>query len=168
MVKPLQQWRDGDTLSIDRLLPMPAPTSAPAIALRVLSVCMGVFLLAMGLDKLSWLTDTNGLTVQLDEWLTRATPWNRWYIETVARPGAPVFARLVLIGELASGAALLAGYRVRLAAAVALFMVLNFHFAFGALLQLAYLKNGYGPPIIGGLLALAIGGARLPFSLRRP
>lgn len=129
---------------------------------------MGVFLLAMGLDKLSWLTDASGLTVQLDDWLTRAAPPSRWYIETIARPGAPLFARLVLIGEIVTGVALLAGYRVRLAAAIALFMVLNFHLAFGALLQLAYLKNGYGPPIIGGLLALAIGGARLPFSLRRP
>lgn len=129
---------------------------------------MGVFLLAMGLDKLSWLTDVSGLTMQLDDWLTRATPPSRWYIENIARPGAPVFARLVLIGEIATGVALLAGYRVRLAAAVALFMVLNFHFAFGALLQLAYLKNGYGPPIVGGLLALALGGAGLPFSLRRP
>ena len=42
---------------------------------------------------------------------------------------------------------------------------LNFHLAMGVLLQYSYLWNGYGPPVLGGLLALGIGGARLPFSL---
>ncbi|MGH9370914.1 MAG: hypothetical protein ACRD15_05230 [Vicinamibacterales bacterium] len=46
-------------------------------------------------------------------------------------------------------------------------MVLNFHFAMGVLLQYSYLWNGYGPPVLGGLLALVIGGARLPFSVSR-
>jgi hypothetical protein len=72
---------------------------------------------------------------------------------------------VVLAGELAVGAALLAGYRVRLAAVAGLFMVVNFHFAMGVLLQYSYLWNGYGPPVLGGLLALAIGGTRLPFSV---
>jgi hypothetical protein len=44
-------------------------------------------------------------------------------------------------------------------------MVLNFHFAMGVLLRYSYLWNGYGPPVLGGLLALVIGGARLPFSV---
>ena len=35
----------------------------------------------------------------------------------------------------------------------------------GVLLRYSYLWNGYGPPVLGGLLALAIGGARLPFSV---
>ncbi len=142
-------------------------SSPTAAALRILSVFLGVFFVAMGLDKTAWLTDSSGLVEQLQEWLGRATAWNRWYIETLALPGAPVFARLVLVGELAVGAALLAGWHVRIAAVVGLFMVLNFHFAFGALLDLAYLRNGYGPPIIGGLLALAVGGGQLPFSARR-
>jgi hypothetical protein len=37
----------------------------------------------------------------------------------------------------------------------------------GVMLSWAYLWNGYGPPVLGGLLALAIGGADLPFTLRR-
>jgi hypothetical protein len=56
---------------------------------------------------------------------------------------------------------------VRLAAVAGLMMVLNFHFAMGVLLRFSYLWNGYGPPVLGGLLALAIGGARLPFSVPR-
>ncbi len=76
-----------------------------------------------------------------------------------------MFARLVPAGELATGAALVVGFKPRLAALVGLFMVLNFHFAMGVLLQYSYLWNGYGPPVLGGLLALVIGGAGLPFCL---
>jgi hypothetical protein len=46
-------------------------------------------------------------------------------------------------------------------------MVLNFHFASDVLLHYSYLTNGYGLPVIGGLLALAIGGRRLPFSVSK-
>ena len=83
----------------------------------------------------------------------------------LAIPGAPVFARIVPAGELAVGVALIAGIQVRLAAVAGLFMVLNFHFAMGVLLRYSYLWNGYGPPVLGSLVALAIGGARLPFSV---
>ena len=140
-----------------------------ASGLRVLSLFLGVFFLFMGLDKLAWLTDPDLLTKQLNAWLetgpaaTRAA--SRWYLQTIAIPGAPVFARLVLMGELATGAALLTGFRPRVAALAGLFMVLNFHFAMGVLLQYSYLWNGYGPPVLGGLLALAIGGTHLPFSV---
>ncbi|MBK5298961.1 MAG: DoxX family membrane protein [Vicinamibacteria bacterium] len=134
-------------------------------ALRVLSLCMGVFFLFMGLDKAAWLGDPGLLTTQLRGWHDAAPAPSRWYLETVAIPGAPVFARLVPVGELAVGVALIAGFRVRLAAVAGLFMVLNFHFAMGVLLRYSYLWNGYGPPVLGGLLALAIGGARLPFSV---
>jgi hypothetical protein len=54
------------------------------------------------------------------------------------------------------------------ASTLALLMVLNFHFASDILLHYSYLINGYGPPILGGLLALMIGGTELPFSLTRP
>ena len=133
--------------------------------LRVLSIALGVFFLFMGLDKIGWLAGPHLLTRQLHEWLGQAPAPSRWYIHTIAIPGAPVFAPLVLAGELAVGAALLAGFQVRLAAVAGLFMVLNFHFAMGVLLQYSYLWNGYGPPVLGGLLALAIGGMRLPFSV---
>ena len=136
-----------------------------AAALRVLSMSMGVFFLFMGLDKIGWLADSGLLTTQLRGWHETAPAPSRWYLETVAMPGAPVFARLVLVGELAVGLALIAGFRVRLAAIAGLFMVLNFHFAMGVLLRYSYLWNGYGPPVLGSLLALAIGGAHMPFSL---
>lgn len=143
----------------------PHAAGSSAAALRVLSLCMGVFFLFMGLDKVAWLADPDLLTTQLRGWHDAAPAPSRWYLETVAIPAAPVFARLVPAGELAVGVALLAGIQVRVAAVAGLFMVLNFHFAMGVLLRYSYLWNGYGPPVLGSLLALAIGGARLPFSI---
>lgn len=138
---------------------------SPAVGMRVLSIALGVFFLFMGLDKIAWLGDPCLLSKQLHEWAKNAPPAREWYLQTIAIPGTPVFARLVLAGELAVGAAFLTGVRVRLAALAGIFMVLNFHFAMGVLLQYSYLWNGYGPPVLGGLLALAIGGARLPLTL---
>jgi uncharacterized membrane protein YphA (DoxX/SURF4 family) len=126
-----------------------------------------VFLIFMGLDKVDWLMDSNLLVSRLQEWRGSAPPMARSYLDYIAIPGAPVFARLVLLGELAAGAALLCGIKVRLAAIVSLLMVLNFHFASDVLFHYSYLTNAYGPPVVGGLLALAIGGTRLPFSLSK-
>lgn len=144
---------------------MERPDGPSSRGLRVLSLALGVFFLFMGLDKVEWLADPGLLSRQLHDWLGQAPPPSRWYLQTIAIPGAPFFARLVLAGELAVGAALLAGFQVRLAALAGLLMVLNFHFAMGVLLQHSYLWNGYGPPVLGGLLSLAIGGGRLPFSI---
>jgi uncharacterized membrane protein YphA (DoxX/SURF4 family) len=138
-----------------------------AHGLRALSVLLGVFLIFMGLDKTDWLMDGGILTRRLQDWRASAPAMSRWYLETIAIPGAPVFARLVLLGELAAGTALVCGVKVRLAAAASLVMVLNFHFASDVIFHYSYLTNAYGPPVLGGLLALTIGGTRLPFSLSR-
>ena len=139
--------------------------SASATGLRVLSLCLGIFFLFMGLDKIAWVGDAGPLTQQLNEWLGTSPAPSRWYLRTIAIPGAPVFARLVVVGELATGVALLIGFQLRLAALMGLFMVVNFHVAMGVMLQYSYLWNGYGPPVLGGLVALAIGGGGLPFCL---
>jgi len=126
---------------------------------------MGLFLLFMGLDKTEWLMDDGMLRAELERWRGLAPAAGRWYLESIAIPGAPLFARLVFVGELASGAALLLGYRVRLAASVALLMILNFHFASGIMFTSGYMTNGYGLPVLGGLVALSLGGVRLPYSV---
>ena len=136
-----------------------------AAGLRILSLVMGVFLVFMGLGKTEWFTTSDFLVGELWQWHGMTSGLSHWYLETVAIPGAPLFARLVPLGELAAGAALLLGFRVDWAARVALLMVLNFHFASGIMFTSGYLTNGYGPPVIGGLLALAIGGASLPWSV---
>jgi uncharacterized membrane protein YphA (DoxX/SURF4 family) len=122
----------------------------------VLRVALGVFFFSMGLTKLSWFADPNGLNGALNGWLQQSTAWNRWYLESVAIPGAPVFARLVATGELMTGLALITGIYARAAAIAATAMVLNFHVASGALFQLRFFANSFGLPILGGLLSIAL------------
>ena len=138
------------------------------LALRILSLALGVFFLFMGLDKVAWWHEPQRLAAELTRWSTSAPPASRWYLHAIAIPGAPVFAYLVLVGELLVASALLLGVFVRVAATVGFLMVVNFHFAMGVMLSWSYLWNGYGPPVLGGLLALAIGGAGLPFTVVTP
>lgn len=137
--------------------------------LTVLRVCLGVFFLFEGIGKLRWLTDASILGGRFAGWLTEAAAGSpsHWYLQHVAVPGTEVFARLVPLGELAAGVALLLGIWTPLAAFLAFFMVMNIHVASGLLFRYAFLTNGYGLPVVGGTLALAIGGIRLPFSVRR-
>jgi uncharacterized membrane protein YphA (DoxX/SURF4 family) len=102
------------------------------------------------------------------EWSAAAQPGSvtLWYLHRIAIPGAAVFARLVPLGEFCCGLALIVGLSTPLAAFVAFFMALNFQLASGALFKYSFLTSGYGLPVLGSTLALAIGGVRLPFSLR--
>jgi uncharacterized membrane protein YphA (DoxX/SURF4 family) len=138
-----------------------------ARGLTALRLFLGVFFLFQGISKIGWLTDPSPLTTQLTGFLESANQWNRAYIETVCLPGAAIFARLVLFGELATGVSFILGVYARYAAIAAVLMVLNFHFASGVIFEYRYLTNGYGLPVLGGLLALALGGAALPLSLRK-
>jgi uncharacterized membrane protein YphA (DoxX/SURF4 family) len=139
--------------------------SSSSVGLRALSLLMGIFLVFMALDKTEWFGDAGILTGRLEEWRDSAGASSRWYLETIAIPGAPLFARLVPLAEIAAGMALILGFKVRLAAAAVFLMVLNFHFAADIVFHYSYLTNAYGLPLLGGLLALAIGGTRLPLAL---
>ena len=46
-------------------------------------------------------------------------------------------------------------------------MVLNIHLAHNTLLHDSFFCKGDGLPVLGGLMALAIGGKRLPLSLTK-
>lgn len=137
--------------------------------LALLRICLGVFFLCEGLGKLAWFADSSILIGRLAGWFADpgAATASRWYLSNVAMPGAAGFARLVPLGELAAGIALITGVWTRLAALLAFLMVLNIHLASGALFRMAFLTNGYGLPVLGGTLALAVGGLRLPLSLRK-
>jgi uncharacterized membrane protein YphA (DoxX/SURF4 family) len=138
-----------------------------ATGLAILRIAIGVFFLFEGIGKIGWLTDTSMLAGQLAGW-AQAVPgasWSHLYLEKVAMPYAAVFARLVPLGEMVSGLALIAGFWTPLFAFVAFFMALNFQFASGALFKYAILTSGYGLPVLGATLALTLGGVRLPWSL---
>lgn len=135
------------------------------MGLVVVRLALAVFLLFEGIGKLPWFADSGRLLQSLNGWLDKAPALSRWYLEHVAIPGAPLFARLVPLGELAAAVALLLGVRTRLAAALAFLMVLNFHFASGVLLRYDFFTNGYALPVLGGLAGLVIHRGRLPWSL---
>ena len=120
----------------------------------------------MAVNKVAWISDSSLLMRRFQQWLPDPVPLVQWYLETIAIPGAPLFARLVPLGEFATGVALMVGFHPRWAAALALFMVINFHFATGSFFEWAFLREGNGLPVLAGLLAIAAGGARLPWSLR--
>jgi uncharacterized membrane protein YphA (DoxX/SURF4 family) len=138
-----------------------------AYGLRALALMLGVFFIFNALDKLAWFADSGILAQRLEGWLQEAAPSTRWYIETVAKPGVPLFARLVPLAAFSTGVALILGFWTRLAAVVAFFMVANVHFARGFFYEWEFLIDGTGLPVLGGLLALAIGASRLPFSVSK-
>ena len=136
--------------------------------LAILRVCIGVFFLFEGIGKIPWFTDTSLLAGQLAGWAQAvpAASWSHLYLERVAMPYSATFARLVPLGEMASGIALIVGVWTPFTALVAFFMALNFQFASGALFAYGFLASGYGLPVLGSTLALAIGGVGLPWSMR--
>ena len=145
-----------------------AAASPGAFGLRLLAIMIGVFFLGMCSAKIAWLTDSSILLHKFQNiFLPKAPPMVRWYLETVCIPGAPLFARLVPLCELAAGLALILGFWTRMAAIVAFLMVFNFHFATSAFWSIDFLRDGTGLPLLGGLLAIAISGSQLPFSVSR-
>ena len=138
-----------------------------AYGLRALALMLGVFFIFNALDKLAWFADSSILAQRLEGWAQDAAPSTRWYLETVAAPGVPLFARLVPLAELSTGLGLILGVWTRLVAVLALLMVMNFHFGRGFFYEWEFLMDGTGLPVLGGLLALALAGSRLPLSMSR-
>jgi uncharacterized membrane protein YphA (DoxX/SURF4 family) len=142
-------------------------TPSALVALRLLALLLGAFFVSRGVDKLAWFLDSSILSERLQGSMRNApAPSVHWYIETIAMPGVPLFARLVPLAELATGVALILGFWPRLVAALALAIVANVHFALGSYFSREFLIDGTGLPVMGALLALAVGGARLPWSVR--
>jgi len=136
--------------------------------LTIARMCIGLFFLAEGASKYRWLTDSSMLVGQLSTWAQTAPAdsLGARYVEHFALPGAVYFARLVPLGEMTCGVAMLVGFWTPLAALVAFLMALNFQIASGALFRTSFLTSGYGLPVLGTTLGLAVGGIRLPWSVR--
>ena len=136
--------------------------------LAIIRVCLGVFFIFEGLMKYRWFINSSILAATLQQWqgAAAAGSTSRWYLDHIALPGLPVFARLVPLGEMTCGFALLVGFWTPLFAFLAFFMAVNYHVASGALFKFEFLTNAYGLPVLGSTLGLAIGGRRLPWSIR--
>ena len=135
------------------------------MALRILTFGLGIFFLAMSHNKLAWFSDPAQLTQRFQRWLPAAAPYARVYLEIVAIPGSDIFARVVPVAEFLTAVSMLTGLYANVAAAAALFMILNFHTATSSFSSAEFLWDGTGPPMFAALIAIAVGGRRLPFSL---
>jgi uncharacterized membrane protein YphA (DoxX/SURF4 family) len=136
--------------------------------LTLLRIFIGIFFIFEGLGKIRWFVNTSQLAGMFSSWLQAAAPGSvsHWYLEHIALPGLSVFARLVPLGEITSGLALVLGFWTPFFAFVAFLMALNFQIASGAVFKYSFLTSGYGLPVLGATLALAVGGVRLPWSIR--
>jgi len=128
----------------------------------VLRVCIGVFFVFEGIGKISWFANPSILAATFNDWSHSAAPGSisNWYLHRIAVPFVATLARLVPLGELSAGVALLADFWAPLFAFLAFFMALNFQIASGALFRYSFLTSGYGLPVLGSTLALALAGTR--------
>jgi len=131
------------------------------LGLTVLRICIGVFFLFEGLGKIRWFTDSSILRGMFAEWSRSVASGSvaQMYLDRIAVPGAAIFARLVPLGEITCGLALIAGFMTPVFAFVAFFMALNFQIASGAAFKYSFLTSGYGLPVLGSTLALTLAGA---------
>jgi uncharacterized membrane protein YphA (DoxX/SURF4 family) len=136
--------------------------------LAAVRICLGLFFIFEGLGKVRWFVNSSMLSGQFAGWAQNAAPGSisHAYLERIAVPWVGVFARLVPLGELTCGLALLLGVWTPVFAFIAFFMALNFQIASGALFKFSFLTSGYGFPVLGSTLGLTIGGVRLPWSIR--
>jgi uncharacterized membrane protein YphA (DoxX/SURF4 family) len=135
----------------------PSAGRAQTAALVLLRMSIGVFMFFFGFEKAPWLLDAAPLMTQLSSWLADAPPVSRWYLERLI-PGAPAFARLVPLAAMGGGIAVAVGFWTRIAATVLLVVVLSLQLAAASMFRYDYLTDASGLPLIGGLLALMIGG----------
>jgi len=140
----------------------------PGVGLAALRILLGFFFLFLGIGKIRWFADASILARQFDEWTRAAATGSisHWYLARIAVPGTSIFARLVPFGEIAGGLALIAGVWTPFVAFLAFFMVLNIHVASGAIFTYGFLTNGFSLPVLGGTIALVLGGKKLPMSVR--
>ena len=135
-----------------------------AMALRIVTLGLGIFFLAMSYNKLAWFGEPSQLTQRLERWLPDAAPYARVYLQALAIPGAELFARIVPIAELLTALSMLTGLYMRIAAAAALFMILNFHTATSSFSSADFLGDATGPPMFAALIAVIVAGRGLPLS----
>jgi uncharacterized membrane protein YphA (DoxX/SURF4 family) len=132
------------------------------LGLTILRIAIGVFFVFEGLGKIRWLTNSSILAAQFADWSQIAPTGSimQGYLQRIAVPGVGIFARLVPLGELLCGTALILGVLTPLAAFLAFFMALNFQIASGAIFKFSFLTSGYGLPVLGSTLALTLAGSQ--------
>lgn len=144
-----------------------ATIESTRLALRVVTLGVGLFFLFMSLNKIDWVTNPDLLAQRFERWLPNAAWYAQPYLRFVAIPGVGAFARLVPLGEFCTAVAMLTGVYTRFAAVTALFMIMNFHVATSSFSSWDFVRDGTGPPLFAALIAIALVKGPLPYTLRR-
>jgi uncharacterized membrane protein YphA (DoxX/SURF4 family) len=124
--------------------------------LGVLRICVGLFFVSMGLDKIEWLHDAQPLIEDLNRFLRRSSGIQSWYLEHVAIPYAAVWARLIFLGETLIGISLLLGLLTQLSSGVGIFMVGNFHLANGRIPTPSFFQDAYAIVLLACLTVILL------------
>ena len=127
-------------------------------ALVLLRIALGVFLIVKSISKFGWLLDSTPLHDKLVKFAAKpeSIDISRAYARLLI-PGAAVFARLSLIGELGGGIALIVGFKTTIIAALAALMILNYHLATGGLIAYDFLSDASGLVVVAALITVAWG-----------
>ncbi|UCH10372.1 MAG: DoxX family protein [Fidelibacterota bacterium] len=143
-------------------------TRQTIVIMVLLRVALGSFWMDHGIDKMSdgWITDDQ-LKARLVRSSVTATGLQKAYLEHFAVPASGALRYLVMFGELAIGLAFLAGFWMKPAAWGAGFMVLNFKFADGRLLDLNILGDPSFFPLLLTTLLIAYINFDRSWTLRR-
>jgi putative oxidoreductase len=133
------------------------------VCLALLRIAAGVTLLGPGLSKLGWFAHP-ALEPILATWAQHSPAGVVTSYLHVVTPHHAALARVVAVGELGLGALLVLGLFTPLAAALAFFMVANFHFASGAMFHTSWFTGGNGlayllvyPVLVAGRAGIALG-----------
>jgi uncharacterized membrane protein YphA (DoxX/SURF4 family) len=114
------------------------------IFLALLRVAAGLSLLGPGLTKLGWFASAQPLQQKLTAWAASAPfPFVAKYVNFML-PHAGALSKVVALGELGLGGLLLVGFLTPVAALLGFLMVLQFHFASGALFTKEYVLGQSG------------------------
>lgn len=121
--------------------------------IALLRMSVGVAFLTLGLNKTQWIWSHERLLKSLQAYLERAT-YNEWYLAVVAIPYCQMWAKCIVLGELAIGISMVLGLFSRFSIPIAFFLVLNYHFTTGLLFQWSFLSNTSGLLLLTAVLAL--------------
>jgi uncharacterized membrane protein YphA (DoxX/SURF4 family) len=133
------------------------------VVLALLRIATGISLLGPGFSKLGWFAHPT-LEQTLANWAQHAPNGLVVRYLHLVTPHHATLARIVAMGELALGTLLVLGFFTPVAAALALIMVAQFHFASGAMFQGSYLFGQNGlvyllifPVLVAGRAGVSLG-----------
>ncbi len=119
--------------------------SAPLkVFLALLRLAAGLSLLGPGLKKLGWFASAQPLQQSLTTWAAAAPGSIMAKYIALVQPHAGVLSKVVVLGELGLGGLLIVGFLTPIAAVLAFLMVLQFHFASGAMFTQQYVMGQGG------------------------